>query len=93
MSKLATATLAVCNNEQRLHEALWYVPSAEYEAAVTGISHSRASPTWHLQPTRNSTWGSAVTPPPMDSTQAVPLAQALTDSPLLADSRDPVFVD
>ena len=43
--ELATAEWVFWYNEERLHEALGYVPPAEYEAALTGTSHPASQPT------------------------------------------------
>lgn len=43
--ELATAQWVFRYNEERLHEALGYVPPAEYEAALTGTSHPASQPT------------------------------------------------
>lgn len=42
--ELATAEWVFWYNEERLHEALGYVPPAEYEAALTGASHPASQP-------------------------------------------------
>lgn len=43
--ELATAQWVFWYNQERLHEALGYVPPAEYEAALTGTSHPASQPT------------------------------------------------
>ncbi|BBZ65391.1 putative transposase for insertion sequence element IS986/IS6110 [Mycolicibacterium insubricum] len=43
--ELATALWVAWYNQERLHEALGYVPPAEYEAALTGASHPASQPT------------------------------------------------
>ncbi|OBA65749.1 transposase [Mycolicibacterium elephantis] len=43
--ELATAAWVSWYNQERLHEALGYVPPAEYEAALTGASHPVSQPT------------------------------------------------
>jgi putative transposase len=43
--ELATAEWVAWYNQERLHEALGYVPPAEYEAALTGTSHPVSQPT------------------------------------------------
>ena len=43
--ELATAQWVAWYNQERLHEALGYVPPAEYEAALTGASHPASQPT------------------------------------------------
>ena len=43
--ELATAGWVAWYNQDRLHEALGYVPPAEYEAALTGTSHPASQPT------------------------------------------------
>ncbi|TDH45994.1 hypothetical protein E2F47_27540, partial [Mycobacterium eburneum] len=43
--ELATAEWVAWYNQERLHEALGYVPPAEYEAALTGASHPASQPT------------------------------------------------
>jgi putative transposase len=43
--ELATAEWVAWYNQERLHEALGYVPPAEYEAALTGTSHPASQPT------------------------------------------------
>ncbi|WP_242603478.1 IS3 family transposase, partial [Mycolicibacterium thermoresistibile] len=43
--ELATAGWVAWYNQERLHEALGYVPPAEYEAALTGTSHPASQPT------------------------------------------------
>lgn len=43
--ELATAAWVAWYNQERLHEALGYVPPAEYEAALTGASHPASQPT------------------------------------------------
>lgn len=42
--ELATAAWVAWYNQERLHEALGYVPPAEYEAALTGTSHPASQP-------------------------------------------------
>ncbi|GAA2769990.1 integrase core domain-containing protein [Mycolicibacterium pallens] len=49
--ELATAEWVAWYNKERLHEALGYVPPAEYEAALTGTSHPASQPTPALAPT------------------------------------------
>lgn len=48
--ELSTAEWVAWYNEERLHEALGYVPPAEYEAALTGTSHLASQPTPALAP-------------------------------------------
>jgi len=48
--ELATAEWVAWYNQERLHEALGYVPPAEYEAALTGTSHPASQPTPALAP-------------------------------------------
>jgi putative transposase len=43
--ELATAEWVAWYNQERLHEALGYVPPAEHEAALTGTSHPVSQPT------------------------------------------------
>ena len=43
--ELATAGWVAWYNQERLHEALGYVPPAEYEAALNGASHPASQPT------------------------------------------------
>ncbi|WP_272898375.1 IS3 family transposase [Mycobacterium avium] len=43
--ELSTAEWVAWYNQERLHEALGYVPPAEYEAALTGTSHPASKPT------------------------------------------------
>lgn len=43
--ELSTAEWVAWYNQERLHEALGYVPPAEYEAALTGTSHPASQPT------------------------------------------------
>ncbi|WP_423202722.1 IS3 family transposase [Mycobacterium lehmannii] len=43
--ELATAQWVAWYNQERLHEALGYVPPAEYEAALTGTSQPASQPT------------------------------------------------
>jgi transposase InsO family protein len=43
--ELSTAEWVFWYNQERLHEALGYVPPAEYEAALTGTSHPASRPT------------------------------------------------
>ncbi|WP_407662075.1 IS3 family transposase [Mycolicibacterium elephantis] len=43
--ELATAQWVFWYNQERLHEALGYVPPAEYEAALTGTSQPASQPT------------------------------------------------
>ena len=43
--ELATAEWVAWYNQERLHEALGYVPPVEYEAALTGTSHPASQPT------------------------------------------------
>jgi putative transposase len=43
--ELATAEWVFWYNEERLHEALGYVPPAEYEAALAATSHPASQPT------------------------------------------------
>jgi putative transposase len=43
--ELSTAQWVAWYNQERLHEALGYVPPAEYEAALTGASHHASQPT------------------------------------------------
>jgi putative transposase len=43
--ELATAEWVAWYNQERLHEALGYVPPAEYEAALSGTSHPVSQPT------------------------------------------------
>ena len=43
--ELATAEWVAWYNQERLHQALGYVPPAEYEAALTGTSHPASQPT------------------------------------------------
>ena len=42
--ELSTAEWVAWYNQERLHEALGYVPPAEYEAALTGTSHPASPP-------------------------------------------------
>ncbi len=49
--ELATAEWVAWYNQERLHEALGYVPPAEYEAALTGASHPASQPNPALAPT------------------------------------------
>ena len=48
--ELATAQWVAWYNQERLHEALGYVPPAEYEAALNGASHPASQPTPALVP-------------------------------------------
>lgn len=48
--ELSTAEWAAWYNQERLHEALGYAPPAEYEAALTGTSHTASQPTPALAP-------------------------------------------
>lgn len=48
--ELSTAEWVAWYNQERLHEALGYVPPAEYEAALTGTSHPASQPTPALAP-------------------------------------------
>ncbi len=43
--ELATAEWVAWYNQERLHEALGYVPPAEYEAALNGTSQTASQPT------------------------------------------------
>jgi putative transposase len=43
--ELSTAEWVAWYNQERLHEALGYVPPADYEAALTGTSHPASQPT------------------------------------------------
>ncbi|WP_163729049.1 IS3 family transposase [Mycolicibacterium psychrotolerans] len=43
--ELSTAAWVAWYNQERLHEALGYVPPAEYEAALTGASYPASQPT------------------------------------------------
>lgn len=43
--ELATAKWVAWYNQERLHEALGYIPPAEYEAALNGTSHTASQPT------------------------------------------------
>jgi putative transposase len=43
--ELSTAEWVAWYNQERLHEALGYVPPAEYEAALTGASNPASQPT------------------------------------------------
>lgn len=48
--ELATAHWVTWYNQERLHEALGYVPPAEYEAALTATSDTASQPTPALAP-------------------------------------------
>uniref|UniRef100_UPI00351E08A7 IS3 family transposase n=1 Tax=Mycolicibacterium fortuitum TaxID=1766 RepID=UPI00351E08A7 len=48
--ELATAEWMAWYNQERLHEALGYVPPAEYEAALKGASHPASQPAPALVP-------------------------------------------
>ncbi|GAA2790381.1 hypothetical protein GCM10010533_30730 [Mycolicibacterium pallens] len=48
--ELATAAWVAWYNQERLHEALGYVPPAEYEAALRGASHPASQPVPALAP-------------------------------------------
>jgi putative transposase len=43
--ELATAQCVAWYNQERLHEALGYVPPAEYDATLPGTSHPASQPT------------------------------------------------
>ncbi|PBJ36928.1 IS3 family transposase [Mycobacterium avium] len=43
--ELSTAQWVAWYNQERRHEALGYLPPAEYEAALTGTSHTASQPT------------------------------------------------
>ncbi len=47
-------------NQERLHEALGYVPPAEYEAALTGTSHPVSQPSRASHASWNKTRGTSV---------------------------------
>ncbi|GAA2811198.1 integrase core domain-containing protein [Mycolicibacterium pallens] len=49
--EVQTAEWVAWYNKERLHEALGYVPPAEYEAALTGTSHPASQPIPALAPT------------------------------------------